>query len=74
MPKNKLKEKVEGLTRVVKQLVTEIQHNASMSQGVLTALQIHVGEKDWNKIVEELKDRETRANNEQEKKLDLNVE
>ena len=71
MPKNKLKEKVEGLTRVVKQLVTEIQHNASMSQGVLTALQIHVGEKDWNKIVEELKDRETRANKEQEKKLEL---
>jgi|TARA_R110000787_G_scaffold18162_1_gene55978 uncharacterized Fe-S center protein len=73
MPKNKLKEKVEGLTKVVKQLVTEIQHNANMSQGVLTALQLHVGEKDWNKIVEELKDRESRVI-EQEKKLELNVE
>ena len=73
MPKNKLKEKVEGLTKVVKQLVTEIQHNANMSQGVLTALQLHVGEKEWNKIVEELKDRESRVI-EQEKKLELNVE
>jgi hypothetical protein len=45
-----------------------------MSQGVLTALQIHVGETEWNKIVEELKNRETRVNEEQEKKLDLNVE
>jgi hypothetical protein len=42
-----------------------------MSQGVLTALQIHVGEDEWNKIVEELKDRETRTNKEQEKKLEL---
>tara|TARA_R100000544_G_C2196485_1_gene44441 strand:- start:33 stop:257 length:225 start_codon:yes stop_codon:yes gene_type:complete len=74
MAQNKLKLKVEGLTKIVKQLVKEIQHNASMSQGVLTALQIHVGEEDWNKIVEELKDRETRTNKEQEKKLDLNVE
>ena len=74
MAQNKLKLKVEGLTKIVRQLVKEIQHNASMSQGVLTALQIHVGEEDWNKIVEELKDRETRANKEQEKKLDLNVE
>ena len=74
MAQNKLKLKVEGLTKIVKELVKEIQHNASMSQGVLTALQIHVGEEDWNKIVEELKDRETRTNKEQEKKLDLNVE
>jgi porphobilinogen deaminase len=71
MAQNKLKLKVEGLTNIVKQLVKEIQHNASMSQGVLTALQIHVGEDEWNKIVEELKDRETRTNKEQEKKLEL---
>ena len=71
MAQNKLKLKVEGLTKIVKQLVTEIQHNANMSQGVLTALQIHVGENEWNKIVEELKDREVRASKEQEKKLEL---
>jgi len=74
MAQNKLKLKVEGLTKIIKQLIQEIRHNASMSQGVLTALQIHVGETEWNKIVEELKNRETRVNEEQEKKLDLNVE
>ena len=71
MAQNKLKLKVEGLTNIVKQLVKEIQHNASMPQGVLTALQIHVGEDEWSKIVEELKDREARTNKEQEKKLEL---
>ena len=44
MAQNKLKLKVEGLTNIVRQLVKEIQHNASMSQGVLTALQIRDGE------------------------------
>lgn len=75
MAQNKLKLKVEGLTKMIKQLITEIQHNASMSQGVLTALQIHVGEEEWNKIVDEIKHKEKRmTNQESEKKLDLNVE
>lgn len=72
MPKNKLKEKVEGLTKIVKQLVTEIQHNANMSQGVLTALQIHVGEDEWNKIIDEIKNKEKRSTQKpEEKKLEL---
>ena len=68
MAQNKLKLKVEGLTKIVRQLVKEIQHNASMSQGVLTALQIHVGEEDWNKIVEELKDKENKNDRYKNKK------
>ena len=31
-----------------------------MSQGTLTALQLHLGKEEWEKIVEELKDREKR--------------
>ena len=31
-----------------------------MSQGTLTAFQLHVGKEEWEKIVEELKDREKR--------------
>ncbi len=60
MAQNKLKLKVEALTNVVKQLVREVQKNADICQGTLTAFQFHVGEKEWNKIVEELKDREKR--------------
>ncbi len=60
MAQNKLKQKVEALTRVVQQLIKEVQINASLAQGTLTAFQLHIGEEEWNKIVEELKDREKR--------------
>ena len=74
MPQNKLKQKVETLTRVVQALIKEIQTNASLAQGTLTAFQLHVGEKEWNKIVEQLKQRDLEAQkkeNEQEPKLEL---
>ena len=60
MAQNKLKAKVEGLTNVVRQLIKEVQRNADICQGTLTALQLHLGEEEWDKIVEELKDREKR--------------
>ncbi len=67
MPQNKLKKKVEALTNVVRQLIKEIQANASMAQGTLTALQLHLGEDEWNKIVEELKNIEERRTKENKK-------
>ena len=60
MPNNKLKQKVEALTRVVQQLIKEVQINASLAQGTLTAFQLHLGEEEWEKLVEELKDKEKR--------------
>ena len=60
MAQNKLKQKVEGLTNIVKQLIKEVQTNANIAQGTLTAFQLHIGKEEWNKIVEELKDREKR--------------
>ena len=55
-----LKNKVDGLTNLVKSLVQEVHSCLSMSQGTLTALQLHLGKEEWEKIVEELKDREKR--------------
>ena len=79
MPQNKLKQKVEALTRVVQALIKEIQSNTSLSQGTLTAFQLHIGEKEWEKIVDELKNIEERKHaaaaginsKEAEKKLEL---
>ena len=67
MPKNKLKEKVEALTRVVQQLIKEVQMNASLAQGTLTAFQLSIGEEEWKKLVEELQDVEKRAQPEEKK-------
>ena len=73
MSQNKLKKKIEALTNVVRQLIKEIQANASMAQGTLTALQLHLGEDEWNKIVEELKNIEERRTKEN-KKFETDVE
>ena len=73
MPQNKLKIKVEALTRVVQQLIKEVQHNSTLSQGTLTALQISLGEDEWGKVVKQLQERELESQT-KEKKLDLNVE
>ena len=70
MPNNKLKEKVEALTRVVQQLIKEVQTNASLAQGTLTAFQLYIGEEDWNKVVKQLQKREQESKL-KEKKLEL---
>ena len=68
-----MKKRLDSLTQLVRSLIKEIQANATLAQGVLTAFQLHLGEDEWNKIVEELKNIEKREI-EQEKKLDLDVE
>ena len=60
-----LQNKVQALTNVIKQLITEIQANASLAQGTLTAFQMYIGKDEWEKIVEQLKEKE-RLDNELE--------
>ena len=55
-----LKNKVDALTKVVRNLIHEVHSCISMSEGTLTALQLHLGKEEWEKIVEELKDKEKR--------------
>ncbi len=71
MPQNKLKMKVEALTRIVQQLIKEVQHNHVVTQGTLSALQVSLGKEEWDKVVKELQDRELEQQNKQEKKLEL---
>ena len=73
MPNNKLKEKVEMLTKTVKQLREDFIKLDSMTRGTLTAFQLHIGEEEWSKIMVELKQLEEKEL-EPEKKLDLDVE
>ena len=70
MAQNKLKLKVEALTRVVQALIKEIQSNTSLAQGTLTAFQLHIGEEEWNKVVKQLQEREQESKP-KEKKLEL---
>ncbi len=72
MAQNKLKKKVEALTNVVRELIKELQATTSLAQGTLTAFQMHLGKDEWEKIVDELKEVETRRT--KEKKFETNVE
>ncbi len=69
-----LKNKVNRLSKVVQALINEVQTNANLAQGTLTAFQIHIGEDEWKKVVDELKNLEERRTKEQDKKLDLDVD
>jgi len=73
MAQNKLKQKVEILTKTVKQLIEDFIKLDSMTRGTLTAFQLHIGEKEWNKVVKQLQEREQESKT-KEKKLELDVE
>tara|TARA_R100001086_G_scaffold175014_1_gene96291 strand:- start:280 stop:510 length:231 start_codon:yes stop_codon:yes gene_type:complete len=68
-----MSKQLDALKRVTQQLIREIQANATIAGGTLEAFKIHVGDEEWELIVEELKDKEKR-NQETDKKLDLDVE
>ena len=70
MPNNKLKEKVNALTRVIGQMLKDLQEIDNLARGTLTAFQLHIGEEEWSKIMVELKQLEEKEL-EPEKKLDL---
>ena len=56
----RMSKQIDDLMKVTKQLIKEIQLNATIAGGTLEAFKVHVGEKEWELIVEELKDREKR--------------
>ncbi len=63
-----LKNRVEGLTNVVRNLVKEVQLNANLAQGTLTAFQYHIGKDKWEKLIKELKEKEEKILNDKREK------
>lgn len=55
-----LQNKVSALTNVIRKLIEEINDLKSLSQGTLTAFQLHIGKDEWEKLVEELYDKDKR--------------
>mgnify|MGYP003153316341 CR=1 FL=1 len=63
-----LKNRVEGLTNVVRELVKEVQANANIAQGTLTAFQYHIGKDKWEKLIKKLQKKEEKILNEKREK------
>ena len=55
-----LKNKVDRLSKIIPMLINEIQANATLAQGTLTAFQLHIGEDKWKELVKQLKDLENK--------------
>ena len=72
-----MKNKIDALTRVMQQIIYDINETKDLSRGTLEVIKKIPGYKkavdDLRKEVEKVKDITTEANK-QEKKLDLNVE
>ena len=55
-----LKEQVEILGGALTRALKDLDAVKMLAQGTLTSFQLHIGQEEWNKLVEELKDLEKR--------------
>jgi len=55
-----MQKRVEILGSALTNALKELEQIRVLVQGTLTAFQLHIGEKEWEKLVEELKDLEKR--------------
>ena len=55
-----LQEQVEVLGGALTRALKELEALKVLAQGSLTAFQLHIGEDEWGKLVEELKDLDKR--------------
>lgn len=55
-----MQKRVEILGSALTRALKELDALKTLAQGTLTAFQLHIGEEEWGKLVEELKDLEKR--------------
>ena len=70
MKENKLilmQKKVDQMGVVINTLIEKLKQVDSMAKGTLTAFQLNIGKETWDKLVEELKDIESRPPPEEKK-------
>tara|TARA_R100000742_G_C4267814_1_gene86042 strand:- start:547 stop:783 length:237 start_codon:yes stop_codon:yes gene_type:complete len=68
---NKIEKQMLAITNVIKRLIQDIGTVESIANGTLSALKISMTEKEWNEIVEELKQKHKEETKESDKKLEL---
>ena len=76
MKENKLilmQKKVDQMGVIINTLIEKLKQVDQMAKGTLTAFQLNIGKEEWDKLVEELKDIESRPQPE-EKKFETDVE
>lgn len=64
-----LKNKVDALTNIIRQLLKDTQKIDVLARGTITAFQLHIGEKKWDKLVDKMKDIEKKQIKETKEKI-----
>mgnify|MGYP007077414654 CR=1 FL=1 len=67
----KLEKQMLAITNVIKRLIQDIGSVESIANGTLSALKISMTEKEWDAIVEELKQKHKEETKQTDKKLEL---
>ena len=66
-----MKKKIQQLTDVVNGLIQKLQQVDQLAKGTLTAFQLNIGKDEWTRLVEELKDVESRPQPKEKKFEDV---
>jgi len=62
-----MQNRIAKIGEVLNELIQKLQQVDQMAKGTLTAFQLNIGKKTWDKLVEELKDIESRPQPEEKK-------
>ena len=68
-----MQSRISKIGQVLSEMLAKLQQVDQMAKGTLTAFQLNIGKEEWDKLVEELKDIESRPQPE-EKKFETDVE
>ena len=67
---NKLDKQMAAVTNVLRKIIQDLGNVENLAQGTLTALKTFMGEKEWDKVIKELKDKDN-IKDKKEKKLEV---
>jgi len=68
-----MQNRIAKIGQVLNEMLGKLQQVDQMAKGTLTAFQLNIGKEEWDKLVEELKDVESRVQP-KEKKFETDVE
>ena len=67
---NKLEKQMAAVTNVLRKIIQDLGNVENLAQGTLTSLKTFIGEKEWDRIIKELKSKEI-IKDKKEKKLEV---
>ena len=66
-----MQNRIAKIGQVLNEMLAKLQQVDQMAKGTLTAFQLNIGKETWDKLVEELKDIESRPQPEEKKFEDV---